>query len=162
MHTKNLLPKAIDTLLSDAAHAELFASNLYKHIANQMQRVGYFGAAKWFLRESSDELEHYQLLADYANDMGSVLMLPTVEGHTNTISTLRDALETAYDTEVELMRDYIRWSESSDAITRQFLLQFLEKQRKSVGEYGDWLAMMDRAGADNAALLMVDHELAKE
>ena len=35
-------------MLDDAIHAELYASNLYKHIANQVQRLGYLGAMKFF------------------------------------------------------------------------------------------------------------------
>ncbi len=34
----------LKAVLDEAVHAELYAANLYKHIANQLQRLGYFGA----------------------------------------------------------------------------------------------------------------------
>ena len=53
-----MLPKMIISadckkMLDEAVHSELYASNLYKHIANQLQRIGYFGATKFFLKESA-------------------------------------------------------------------------------------------------------------
>jgi ferritin len=44
-------------------------------------------------------------------------------------------------------------------MTAQFLLQFLEIQRKSIGEYGDLLARLQIADDNAAALLMIDNEL---
>ena len=65
MRVKNLLPAKVKANLDAAIHAELFASNLYKHLANQLQSLGFFGAQKFFLAESASELEHYQLIVDY-------------------------------------------------------------------------------------------------
>ena len=44
-------------------------------------------------------------------------------------------------------------------MTQQFLLQFLEIQRKSIGEYGDWLSRLDRTGDDECGILIIDKEL---
>jgi len=161
MPTKNLLNSKDEAALNEAVHAELYASHLYKHVANQMQRAGFFGAQKWFLKESADELVHYQRHADFLNDMGSVAVPPDIEGHTNTISTLRAALQLAYDTEYQLMLDYSKWYAGASPVVAQFLLQFLEIQRSSVGEYGDWLARLYLAGDDMAATLIIDKELAE-
>ena len=48
---------------------------------------------------------------------------------------------------------------ASDPMAQQFLLQFLEIQRKSTGEYGDLLARLDRANGDECGILIVDQEL---
>lgn len=158
---KNQLQKAVEANLAEAVHSELFASALYRHLANQLQRLGYFGAQKFFLSESGDELEHYQRHVDYVNDRGGVVAVPAVEAPTDKVATLRDALEVAYDTELQLQNDYAKWYglASADPVTQQHLLQFLEIQRKSVGQYGDLLARMDRAGSDECALLIIDKEL---
>jgi ferritin len=157
-----LISKSVKSMLDEAVHSELFASNIYKHLANQMQRVGFFGAQKFFLNESKDELEHYQKIADFLNDRGAVADIPAIEAMSDKVITLRDAIETAYETEIQLEKDYARWYTeciSEDVVTAQFLLQFLEIQRKSVGEYGDWLSRLDRAGNNEAAILMIDNEL---
>ena len=161
MLVKNLLDKSIEANLQEAVQSELYASHLYKSLANQLQRIGYFGAQKHFLNEAADELTHYQKLADFLNDRGSVAGLPALEHITDRVVTLRDAIEIAYETELQLGNDYDRWyaSASKDPTVQQFLLFYLEQQRTSVGEYGDLLARLDRAGTNEAALLLIDQEL---
>lgn len=159
MGTRNLLSTEAQAVIADAVHAELWASHLYKHVANHMQRLGYFGAQKWFARESADELEHYQRHVDFVNDMGGAVNVPALQEVADTPASLRDALQLAYDTELALMGDYSGWYAAVDAVTQQHLLQFLEIQRKSVGEYGDWLARLDRSGDDPCGLIIIDKEL---
>ena len=160
---KSLLSPEVKAALDEAIHAELYASNLYLHIANQLQRLGYFGAQAFFAKESASEREHYQIHATYQNDSGDVAAIPAIEAMDEPVGTLRDAIEAAYDTECQLERDYIRWYSacSKDPVTAEFLLQFLRGQRKSVGEYGDILARLTLAGEDRAAILMIDSELGK-
>lgn len=158
--TRNFLKPETEAMLNKAVHSELYASNLYKHLSNQMQRMGFFGAQKFFASESADELTHYQRLADYMNDRGTAAEVPMVEAMKDKVAGLYDAIELAFDTEVQLMEDYSKWYEACECvITKQFLLQFLEIQRLSVGEYGDLLSRLDIAGDDNCALLIVDKEL---
>lgn len=160
-----MLTKKMLSILNDAIHSELFASNLYKHVANQLQRIGYFGAQKFFLSESADELEHYQKIVDYINDRGLVASVPQIEKQDDTVTSLRDALTIAFETEKALGEDYADWYKQAfaeDVVTAQFLLQFIEIQRKSVGEFGDLIARLDRAGANEAAILLIDQELGEE
>lgn len=161
MLTQNLLPKPIETMLQEAVQSELYASHLYKSLANQLQRIGYFGAQKHFLSEAADELEHYQKLADFLNDMGSIAQLPALDPIMDKVATLTDAMEIAYETELQLGKDYERWYKAASdmPLVQQALLFFLEQQRTSIGEYGDWLSRLDRAGANEAAILLIDQEL---
>lgn len=151
----------LKAVLDDAVHSELYASNLYKHVANQLQRLGYFGAQKFFLKESADELAHYQLHVDFQNDVGTVAKVPMIAAMDEPIKTLSDAIELGYETELELYENYKDWYEqaSGDPIVQQFLLQFLEFQRKSVGEYGDLLARIQLVDQDKAGMLLIDQEL---
>ena len=158
---KNLLSHKASVILQSAIGQELYASNLYKHLSNQCQRLGYFGAASYFKHESNEELTHYQLIADYMNDLGSVAEVPDVDGCDDEIKTLADAIERAYKQEVDLGKKYTTWHGQVDPMTGQFLLQFLEIQRKSIGEYGDLLSRLELADDNAAALLMIDQELGK-
>jgi ferritin len=166
MRTNAMLPKMIisaelKNLLDDAVHSELYASNLYKHLANQVQRLGYLGVQKFFLRESATELEHYQLHANFQNDVGTVAEVPAIEAMTESIKSLSDAMELAYDTEMELYNNYKKWyaKAASDPAVQQFLLQFIEFQRTSVGEYGDLLSRIQLVDQDKAGMLLIDQEL---
>jgi len=63
--------------------------------------------------------------------------------------------------ETQLGSDYERWFKGcADApLVQQALHFFLEKQRTSSGEYRDWITRLDRAGTNEAALLLIDQEL---
>lgn len=161
MTPKMVIPGNLKTMLDDAIHSELYASNLYKHVANRLQKLGFFGAQKFFLAESAAELEHYQLNVDFQNDVGAVAEVPAIEAMDEPINSLRDALELGYETELQLYEDYKRWYQQAgvDPVVQQFLLQFLELQRKSIGEYGDLIARLNQAGDDKAAILLIDQEL---
>ena len=161
MLTKSLVSKTVESILNEAVHSELYAAQLYRHVANQLQRIGYFGGQKFFAGESADELTHYQRHADYLNDRGTVAKIPVIEAIADPVKGLGDALELAYETELQLGRDYERWYKAcaDDLTTQRHLLFFLEEQQTSVGKYGDLLARMARAGANEAAILLIDQEM---
>lgn len=158
---KNLLSKKTENILNAAVQSELYASHLYKHLANQLQRLGYFGGQKHFAAEAADELEHYQRLADLMNDMGTVAQVPMLEACEEKVTGLRDAVQIAYETELQLGMDYQGWYKACDdsPMVQQALLFFLEQQRKSVGEYGALLARLNLAGDDKCGLLIIDQEM---
>lgn len=157
-----ILKSETKKMLMQAITSELYASNFYKNAANYMQREGFFGAQKYFLKESSDELLHYQKIVDYINDLGDVVYVPAIEScESKSPKTLKEALEYSFKLEKELMDKYISFYEKSDTLTCQFLLQFLEIQRTSVGEYGDLLARYSKCGEDKAAILEFDNYLSE-
>ena len=160
---KSLLNNEIKSLLEKALASELYVSNLYKHIANQLQRLGYFGAQSYFLKESADELSHYQKLSDYCNDMGWVAPVPAVPKMSDKISNISDALEISYEAELDLLNQYKKFYEEAedkydDCITATFIQQFILIQVRSVGEYGDLIAKL----ALNGDIYEFDEEMGKK
>lgn len=161
---ESLLKKEVKAALIQAIGHELYAHNLYRSLAAQAQALGYFGAQKYFNDEAVSELGHYQILVDYINDRGDVAEIPMVEAQKDNIKGLQDAFEVVHETESDLLDFYVKTYESAedkmkDCVTSQFLLQFIEIQRKSVGEVKDILAMIKIAGNNTAALLMIDKKL---
>lgn len=158
---KSILPHSVELVLQDAVHEELRASHLYKHVANQLQRMGYFGAQKHFDDASAEELTHYAKHREFLNDCGVFARIPALNAVSDEIESLRDAVQLAYDTELELKQKYDRWylACASQPSVQQHLLFFLAEQVESVGKYGDLLAMLDRAGDNAAAILMVDAKM---
>ena len=159
---RNLLSHAAHQILQEAVQAELQAAQLYRHLSNQCQRLGYFGAAKFFKTESHSELEHYEKLSNYFNVRGSVAQVPGTSEETDVIPDLESALSLAYDVEIELGVKYSHWYTSLltvDPTTADFLLHFLEIQRDSIGEYGDLISRLKLAENDKAAIMMLDSEM---
>ena len=149
---KSLLSTQVKKWFDKSAESEMYASHLYQHIANCMQKEGFFGVQKYFLGESNEEKEHYQKLVDYVNDMGDLLDVPQVPKIKESVFTIGDALELAYETELKLMNQYQEFYEeaedSGDCITASFLIEFMNIQRKSVGVYGDFISRYEKNKAD--------------
>ena len=153
MPVLSLLKPEVKDLLNKSIESELYASNFYKHMAAQMQRIGLFGAQKFFEKESADELTHYYKIRDYINDMGSMADMPMIEQVTDMAGGIGTALNLAYEIEKDLLEQYTKFYEEvedkmEDCVTANFLLQFLTIQVKSVGEYGDLISRFERNPSD--------------
>jgi ferritin len=140
---KSLLSPAMKKGMQDAVYVELYQSNLWKSLANQLQRLGLFGSQKYFLAESAEELTHYQMHVEFMNDMGDCADLPKIDAVTDKVTDIGDALEIGYNTELDVYNQYKDFYEKAadeDVSVAQYILQFIEIQRKAVGHYGDLLA----------------------
>lgn len=140
---KSLLSPAMKKGMQDAVYIELYQSNLWKSLANQLQKLGLFGSQKYFLAESAEELEHYQMHVEFMNDMGDCADLPKIDAVTDKVTDIGDALQIGYNTELDVFyqyKDLYKQAEEEDVSVAQYILQFIEIQRKAVGHYGDLLA----------------------
>ena len=143
---------------------ELKAELMYRTLANCMQNEGYFGAASFFLDESKAEAAHYQKLIDFCNDLGVLPDIQMPMNYTYTEGGLESAFKVAFNAEFLLMREYaelIKLAKAQDVILEEFLYFFIREQRKSVGEYGDFLARLELCKNEASALLIFDNELKK-
>lgn len=162
---KSLLSKSLQSGLQEVLQMELYQSNLWKHTANHLQRLGFFGSQKYFLKEAAEELTHYQMIVDFINDMGSVAEMPTIEAVKDKIESIEDALEIAYNTEVEVLDMYkklYKKAEDEDCTVGQFLLQFIMLQRQAVGAYSDLISRYEKCGKNEAAILEFDEYLGEQ
>jgi ferritin len=140
---KSLLSANMKKGLQSAIQTELYQSNLWKHLANQLQRLGFFGSQKYFLAESAEELTHYQIIVEFINDMGDVASVPSIEAITDKVESIGDALDIGYETELDVLNQYkkiYKQAEEEDSAVAIFLQQFITIQVKAVGKYGDLLA----------------------
>jgi ferritin len=158
MEPKSLLSSSDKELLNEAAEHELYASNYYKYVAACMQRSGLFGAQKFFEKESADEISHYYMLRDFVNDMGCEIETPAIDAPKplKDDDCLKCVLEAAYQLELELYEFYSKFYTTAKAPAVQVaLIDFVNIQRKSVGEYGDLLARYSKV----TDILIFDKEL---
>ncbi len=157
---KSLLDSYDKGQITAAIGKELYASMLYKDIANKLQALGYFGAQEYFLKESADELTHYQKWVDYCNDRLDVAVIPGIPAMTTEIKSLMGALQIAIETEMELADFYEKFYDETECYyTKQRLLEFLEIQRTSIGEYGDLIARLAIIGEEKSGLLTFDQHI---
>jgi ferritin len=164
-NVKNLLSPSMKKGLQKAIYAELYQSNLWKHIANNLQRLGYFGGQKYFLAESAEELTHYQIFVDFINDMGDVADVPKIDAIEDEIDSMAAALQVAYDMELDVYNQYKKFYEEADkedCAVGIFMQQFVTIQLKAVGAYGDLISRYNRCGTNEAAILEFDRYLSKQ
>lgn len=164
-NVKNLLSPSMKKGLQKAIYAELYQSNLWKHIANNLQRLGFFGGQKYFLAENAEELTHYQIFVDFINDMGDVAEVPKIDAIEDEIDSIATALQVAYDTELDVYNQYKKFYEEADeedCAVGIFLQQFVTIQLKAVGAYGDLISRYNRCGTNEAAILEFDRYLSKQ
>ena len=157
---KSLLSPSMKKGMQDAVYIELYQSNLWKSLANQLQRLGYFGSQKYFLAESAEELTHYQMHVEFMNDMGDCADLPKIDAVTDKVTDIGDALEVGYNIEMDVYKQYKEFykkAEDEDVSVAQYILQFIEIQRKAVGHYGDLLAKYKIAEATREILEFDEH-----
>jgi ferritin len=157
---KSLLSPSMRKGMQDAVYIELYQSNLWKSLANQLQKLGYFGSQKYFLAESAEELTHYQMHVDFMNDMGDCADLPKIDAVTDKVNDIGDALEVGYNIELDVYKqykDFYKKAEDEDVAVAQYILQFIEIQRKAVGHYGDLLAKYKVAEATKELLEFDEH-----
>ena len=160
MSVKSLLSPSMKKGMQEAVYIELYQSNLWKSLANQLQRLGYFGSQKYFLAESAEELTHYQMHVEFMNDMGDCADLPKIDAVTDKVTDIGDALEVGYNIEMDVYKqykDFYKKAEDEDVSVAQYLLQFVEIQRKAVGHYGDLLAKYKVAEATKELLEFDQH-----
>jgi ferritin len=165
MLVKSLLSASLKKGLQEALEMELYQSNLWKHIANNLQRLGFFGGQKYFLKESAEELTHYQIIVDFINDMGDCADMPKIDAVTDSITGIDDALQVGYEMELEVYNLYKKLyekAEDEDCAVGQFLLQFIQIQREAVGSYGDLISRYNKCGKNEAAILEFDEYLGEQ
>lgn len=160
MSVKSLLSPSMKKGMQEAVYIELYQSNLWKSLANQLQKLGYFGSQKYFLAESAEELTHYQMHVEFMNDMGDCADLPKIDAVTDKVTDIGGALEVGYNIEMDVYKqykDFYKKAEDEDVSVAQYLLQFVEIQRKAVGHYGDLLAKYKIAEATKELLEFDQH-----
>jgi ferritin len=77
---------------------------------------------------------------------------------------IESAFKVAFNAEFLLMQEYaelMKLAKAQDVILEEFLYFFIKEQRKSVGEYGDFLARLELCKNEASALLIFDNELKK-
>lgn len=155
---EDLLNKKEMDLINKLAQLELVASHSYLYLSTCMMSKGYFGAQKFFMGESSSEIEHFNKWGKFVNDMGLEIDIPKVEAVDIELDGLEDALEAALEMETDLLKKYEdACSVDVSMKVKLILYDFINIQIEAVGEYSDLLV---RIGETKEPIL-IDQELGK-
>jgi ferritin len=154
---KKLLTSQEVEMMNNLGNLEMVASHTYKHLANSMKSIGFFGAEKFFNEECLSELSHYDKLEAFMNDMNEQLEVRSLDAIDDEIEDLMQAFTHAVEMESDLLEEYeFAWEKASPKM-KAFLKEMIDIQVQSVGEYGDLIARLSRTSEP----ILVDQELGK-
>jgi ferritin len=132
------LNEKVVSLLNERISDEYAAHYFYRNVSNYCEEVGYTKAAKFFAKEAANELEHAEGLQKYLTDWNITPTLMPISMPAK-VSGLVDAIESAYEIEYDLYKQYESSSaeilKMSELSTFDFLAKYRELQRESVAEY---------------------------
>ena len=138
-------PRTLDPTIVSALEARLkdeyTAHLIYKNAANWCKNVNYKHAAAFFEAEAADELTHAQKLQDYLTQWNVLPQIP-VCAVPNTLTSLVDCINVAYEFEYALLKSYSDLQNALDGphpATFNFVQQFVDIQNESVGVFSDLL-----------------------
>ena len=92
---ESILNNVEKRLLNVLAKEERTASATYEYFSNCMMEHGMKGAKKFFMAESKSELDHYNEIAKFMNDLGCEVDMPSVDSIDMELEGLGEILEVA-------------------------------------------------------------------
>jgi len=162
MKPTKLSPEVVNLLLPRLKD-EFNAFYFYRSATNWCQNAGFFKAAKFFAKESEDELTHAKKIEDYLVDWNVIPALPVI-AQPIVFSGLYDIITKAYGIEYELYEAYEDTSskifKTGDLCVFDFLQFYRQTQKESVAEYSDKLNLLEGTETkDKFQLLMLEKKL---
>jgi ferritin len=153
-----LKPQEIE-VLNRFGKLELNASQAYLNLAALMQMKGAFGAEAFFRKESDSEREHFDKIRGFMNSLNVKITIPALEAQECDCTTIKEALETAYEMEVNLLKEYEKEAENVNLSLKVVLLlqDFTTHQVEAVGEFSDLIAIANLTNDE----LLLDNKLKK-
>jgi len=161
---QKILSEKIESKLNELIGQELYAMYAYKAIANWCQDAGFLRAHPFFIKESSDEKLHAEILEQYILDMGGVPDLKKIDKPEESFKSLTDVVYASYDMEVALGEKYAEFAlecVKEDAITLTKIQEFIKIQTESIGFYGDICSASKGLSTSKFEQLMLEKILVK-
>lgn len=139
-------------MLFDRINDEYTAHYFYRNVSNYCENVGFTNAAKFFKKESDDELVHARGLEDYLVGWNIQPELKPLKSPEK-VSGLPDAIKKSYEIEYALYEEYESISkkifQKDDLCTFDFLKEYRTIQRTSVAEYATLLNKLELIDSTN-------------
>jgi ferritin len=138
------------------------SSRLYQSMSLWLNDNGFKGAAKKWLSDSKDEMEHAQWAKDFLLDMGVQPKLPALQEPAQTFQGLPDIIRKSYDHEIlittqcnDLAKHAMQYG---NHLLYQLAIKYLQEQQEELGKLQDALDMLSAFGETKDVLFMLDKQ----
>lgn len=127
-----MISKDLEKALNGQIAAELFSANLYLSMSFYLEKEGFNGFSSWMKKQSSEEMNHAYLMADYIIKRGGNATVNKVEAVKQTWKTPLEVFEDAYKHECQISKLIDKLLDQAiqegDKATQDFLWQFVREQ----------------------------------
>jgi len=156
------ISKKIEAAINKQINHELMAAYHYLGISAWFEHQNLSGFAKWFLVQRQEELEHAQRLYQYLLDRGGQIVLDALPKPKSTFTTAMAAFKASSELEKSNTRAinalYLLAKAEDDFATLSHLQWFLDEQVEEEKTMSESIALLELAGKDSSALLMLNEK----
>ncbi len=153
----------LNEALQHQIREEFYSAYLYLSMAADMAARNLNGMAAWLEAQAQEELAHAMKIYRFLLDRGQPIMLQEIPAPPSHWERPLEAFRDAYHHEQHITKkihelvDLAR--EVDDKPTQVFLQWFVEEQVEEEASTEEVVALLEMAGEDGAALLLVDQKL---
>jgi ferritin len=151
--------------LNDQIKEELQSETYYLGMASYFEEEDWNGFAHFMKLQAEEEREHAMKFFDFLSEVDQPIEIPGTESPRNEYSSISEVFETALEQEkhiTEKIHDLLSLARKNDDYEAESLLQwFVDEQIEEENLMGEILSQVRRAEGDEAALFMIDRELAE-
>lgn len=161
-HEKYNLSPAEINILKPLIEFELYQSSMYVQLANVANKLGFFLAEAYFLKEAQEEREHAMKHYDYITGRGSEFQMPVIEQPAVKAKSLYELVEQVLKMEDEAAKLYetaLKSAFDSSQMMYQFLQPFMAIQFEAYKFNIDACTALD--GLDKTGEMVVEAKIYK-
>jgi len=155
--------KKIQNAINDQIQRELESAQIYLSMAAYFDSVNLPGFAQWMKMQFQEEQAHALRFYDYVFDRGGQVILQALGQPPTEFQSPLDVLEQTLAHEQKVtghINDlYALAVEEREYSSQIFLQWFIEEQVEEEKSAGDIIALLERVGDNEHALMMLDREL---
>ncbi len=156
------ISRKIEAAINKQINHELMAAYSYLAISAWFEQENLTGFASWFMQQRQEELEHAQRLYQYQLNRGGKVALEALPKPKATFTTALAAFKASFELEKANTRAinalYQLAKAEDDFATLSHLQWFLDEQVEEEKTMSESIALLELAGKDSSALLMLNEK----
>jgi len=159
-----MLDSRLESALNRQINHEIAAAYQYLAMRAWFEAKNLSGFAAWMMQQRQEELAHADRLLSYLLDRGGQLKLDAIETPASQFDSIHAVFEAGLKLEKinsrEINELYALASEMNDYATQSHLQWFLDEQVEEERMMDEIITLLNLAGDDPGALLMLNGQLA--
>jgi ferritin len=160
-----MISDELNEAINEQIKEELQSETYYLGMAAHFEHEDWNGFAHFMKLQAEEEREHAMKFFDFLAEVDQSIEISALESPKTSYSSNQEVFETALEQEKHItgkIHDLLKLARENNDYEAESLLQwFVDEQVEEENLMGDILSQVRRAEGDEAALFMIDRELAE-